>query len=298
MRQCLFSVPAFVREGCEVHFAPELNGGSWLKIPSEVERLPIENVDGKHFRLKLRVRTDEKLSTRDKQVVNYFTQTKFGFQNQRILDETKKRGLVDNMDYHIGVQIGTGWENLMMQAQKAPAPQQAHFRAKKVGAFVRCDAKTIPQALAKHSRIKYMLVIKDSHSRAVVRYYLTNLKDLAGWVRKYRNLLASKGHTLNHFQADGPFWTEALESLAGENSSFDYSFSAPYCQFQNGLAEADIKIFEKDVTNTNTNFIIVVAARSAVASPNMSTIGNKVVSVSTPPRTRDARIRQALDLDE
>ena len=49
MRQCLFSVPAFVREGCEVHFAPELNGGSWLKIPSEVERLPIENVDGKHF---------------------------------------------------------------------------------------------------------------------------------------------------------------------------------------------------------------------------------------------------------
>jgi hypothetical protein len=28
-------------------------------------------------------------------------------------------------------------------------------------------------------------------------------------------------------------------------------------------------------TNTNAIFIIVVAARSAVASPNMSTIGNK-----------------------
>jgi hypothetical protein len=34
-------------------------------------------------------------------------------------------------------------------------------------------------------------------------------------------------------------------------------------------------------TNTNTIFIIVVAARSAVASPNMSTIGNRTVVLCT-----------------
>jgi hypothetical protein len=42
--------------------------------------------------------------------------------------------------------------------------------------------------------------------------------------------------------------------------------------------------FESESTNTNTNtiFIIAVAVRSAVASPNMSTTGNRTVVLCTP----------------
>ena len=81
-----------------------------------------------------------------------------------------------------------------MKAQKAGFPKEAQFRAKRAGAFVRADAKTTPHLLAKYTRAKYMVVFKDSHSRAVVRYYLPNLKILTATVRKYRRLLRSKGH--------------------------------------------------------------------------------------------------------
>ena len=206
-----------------------------------MERFPIESAAGRHFRLALRVKADEKLAVREKQVINYFTQCKFGHIGQRILDETKRRGQVENMDYHIGVNVGADDATIKMKAQKHSFPKAQVWRAKRVGAYVRCDAKTIPLALAKHTRVKYMVVFKDSFSRAVVRYYLHNLKNLAQTVRKYRHLLKSKGHNLCHFQADGQFWTDELGKLGGEDAHFDYSFSTPHCQSEDGLAEADIK---------------------------------------------------------
>ena len=105
LRPALFSVPAFVRDGCVVHFAPEIEGGSYLKF-----------LAGRHFRLALRVKADEKLAVREKQVINYFSQCKFGHIGQRILDETKRRGQVENMDYHIGVNVGADDATIKMKA--------------------------------------------------------------------------------------------------------------------------------------------------------------------------------------
>ena len=90
LRQAVFSVPAPVRDGCVVHLAPEIEGGSYLKFPDATERFPIESEAGRHFRLALRVKADEKLAVREKQVINYFTLCKFGHIGQRIIDETKR----------------------------------------------------------------------------------------------------------------------------------------------------------------------------------------------------------------
>ena len=63
----------------------------------------------------------------------------------------------------------------------------------------------------------------------------------------YRNFIRRKGHTLAHIMADGEFRTGGLAITAATEPTFDFSFSNPHCQSQNGLAEADIRRWDKGV---------------------------------------------------
>ena len=96
-------------------------------------------------------------------------------------------------------------------------------------------------------KIKYMLTVKDAKSRHVRRYYLQNTKQLFQWIVLYRNFIRRKGRTLAHIMADGEFRTGGLAITAATEPTFDFSFSNPHCQSQNGLAEADIKRLDKGV---------------------------------------------------
>jgi hypothetical protein len=110
------------------------------------------------------------------------------------------------------------------------------------------DLKTIPIGLSKYSVIKYVLHVIDSRSRHVRRYYLRSTANLHQWVKKYRNYLRMRGHALGHLMPDGQFKTEAMEELAAAEPTFELGYSAPNCQSQNGLAEADIKSWERKVS--------------------------------------------------
>ena len=96
--------------------------------------------------------------------VNLETSIKFAHTSDRILEETKRRKLVRNMEYFPGVKFQSTETALSQNGQKAPFPQEAVWRTKKVGALVRMDLKTIPIGLSKYSVIKYVLHVIDSRS--------------------------------------------------------------------------------------------------------------------------------------
>ena len=248
LRKWLWSVAEAVRAGGVVHFEPESKGGSWIQLSGSAERLPIEFVNQEYFRLPIRQHHEPKLSVRQMQEVNFRTHVVSAHLHHRILAETKKRQLVRNMAYYPNVNFGTDETCITQKGQKAPfVGSEAVWRPKLVGALTRMDCKKIPKDLAKHSKIKYVLVAKDAKSRNVRRYYLQSTKCLHQWVFRYRNYLSRMGHKMRHLMADGEFSTQSLQALAGTDPPFDYSFSNPNCQSQNGMAEADIKRWDKGV---------------------------------------------------
>ena len=247
LRKWLFSVAEAVRNRHILHFQAEIDGGSWLQFHGSCERVPIEFTDNNQFRIILKRDKQERLSTRQKQEVNFKTHCKSTHIDHRILSETVRRKLVRNFEYFPDVDFGTDETCLEMKGQKAPFPKEAQWRPRKVGGLVRMDCKKIPKSLAKCSKIKYLLTIKDAKSRFVRRFYLTGTARLHQWTLLYRNFIRRKGHTLAHVMADGEFQTAGLAELAATEPTFDFSFSSPHCQSQNGLAEADIKRWDKGV---------------------------------------------------
>lgn len=246
LRKWLWSVPQAVRNKHVVHFEQESAGGSWIQLSGSAERIPIEFVNQEYFRLVVKQQNETRLSTRQMQEVNFRTHVVTAHLHHRILAETKRRNLVRNMQYYPSVEFGTDETCLTQKGQKAPfKSSEAVWRPKLVGALTRMDCKKIPKSLAKHSKIKYVLIAKDSKSRNVRRYYLRGTASLHQWVFRYRNYLSRKGHKMRHLMADGEFSTQSLEALSGTDPPFDYSFSNPHCQSQNGMAEADIKRWEK-----------------------------------------------------
>ena len=247
LRKWLWSVPQAIRDHHVVHFEQDDDGGSWLQLHGSCERVPIEFVNSEYFRLQMKRNITEKLTTRQKMEVNFETHCKMAHLNDRILSETARRKMVRNFQYYPNIKFGTDDTCLTKKGQKAPFPKEALWRPKLVGALTRMDCKKIPKSLAKHCRIKYLLTARDSKSRAVRRYYLTGTAGLHQWVQLYRNYIRRKGHVFGHIMMDGEFDTQNLASLAATEPTFDFSFSNPNCQSQNGLSEADVKGWEAGV---------------------------------------------------
>ena len=246
LRKWLWSVAEAVRGKHVVHFEQEASGGSWIQLSGSAQRIPIEFVNQQYFRLVQKLHAEPKMSVRQMQEVNFRTHVITAHLHHRILAETKRRKMVRNMPYYPTVEFGTDETCLTQKGQKAPfGSGEAVWRPKLVGALTRMDCKKIPLSLARHSKIKYVLVVKDAKSRHVRRYYLQGTRALHQWVFRYRNFLSRKGHRMRHIMADGEFSTESLQALAGTDPPFDYSFSNPHCQSQNGMAEADVKRWEK-----------------------------------------------------
>ncbi len=247
LRKYLLSVPWCARNRHVVHFANDLDGGSWIQFNESNERIPIQFIDQKYFRLNIKLFKERKFSLRQKQEVNLETVIKYAHRSDRILAETKKRKLVRNFPFFPDVPTFKTETSLTQDGQKAPFPGEVSWRPATVGALTRMDLKKIPVDLAKFSVTKYVLICVDARSRHCRRYMLRNTAQLHEWVRLYRNWVRRKGFKMGHLMPDGQFRTAGLAELAAEEPSFDFAFSAPHCQSQNGLAEANIKGWERGV---------------------------------------------------
>ena len=90
------SVPWAVREGHVVHFAADSDGGSYLQMKDSNERIPIDFVDQKYFRILTKNDRLDVVSLKQKMAINLETQIKYAHLSGRILEETKRRNIVRN----------------------------------------------------------------------------------------------------------------------------------------------------------------------------------------------------------
>jgi hypothetical protein len=133
----LLSVPWAVREQHVVHFEADSAGGSYLQLKDSCERIPIDFVDQKYFRLMLSNDKQQNVSLRQKMSTNLETHIKYAGLSGRILEETKRRGIVRNFEYFSGVKFESTETGLAHNGQKGSFPAEAVWRPKLVGALVR-----------------------------------------------------------------------------------------------------------------------------------------------------------------
>ena len=249
LRTWLLSVFEMVQKGHVIHFAPELDGGSWVQLKNSEERLPVV-VEERSFVLPLTVIGEAKTSLKQKQEINFETHVKMGHLGHRVLAETQRRKMVRNMEYYPNVEFGHDTVCLSKKGQKAPFNTvELPFRPKVVGARVVADCKG-PINVRSINQQVYMVTFRDVASSFRKRFHVRSLHGLHSLVHKFQRLLARRGFPIKHFHADGQFETDELYRLAaGEygGAPFDVSFSPPECQSLNGAAENDVKHWTQGV---------------------------------------------------
>ena len=122
LRQWLFSLPELYAAGHEMAFHQPKNGGIWLQLKDSNEQIPVEFVDGTHFRLLLHADTGKQLSMRQKQEANYRTHVLTANLDERYLSETKRRNLVRNFDFHPGGRAVFRWQRTLAKNPLGVAP--------------------------------------------------------------------------------------------------------------------------------------------------------------------------------
>ena len=235
----LWSVADVYRKGGLVQFAEPALGGSFIKLKHSEEKIPIEFVNDKYFRVMMNIDNSPALSYRQKQESNFYTSCVAAGVSGRILAQTKRLGIARNFNFHTDVNFGADEASLLVNGQTPAAPKENQWRPQQAGALTYFDVAHIGKKWSKDSYSKYMLTARDAAGNFRRRFYLPNLRSLAKVVRRYRNFVLRKGFNFVSILADGEFDTEELEEVAALTPTFDTNFSPPYAHVK--AAEADIK---------------------------------------------------------
>ena len=235
----LWSVADLYRKGALVQFAEPALGGSFIKLKHSEEKIPIECVEGKYFRVMMDIDNSPALSYRQKQERNFYTSCLAAGVSGRILAQTMRLGIARNFKFFTDVNFGTDESSLMVNGQTPAAPKENQWRPQQVGALTYFDVAHIGKKWSKDSYSKYMLTARDAAGNFRRRYYLPSLKSLAQTVKRHRNFILRKGFNFSSILADNEFDTQELEDIAAMAPTFDTNFTPPYAHVK--TAEADIK---------------------------------------------------------
>ena len=139
----LWSVPDLYRKGALVQFAEPGLGGSFIQLKNSEERIPIEFVDEKYFRVLIDIDDTVRLSYRQKQEVNFRTSCLAAGVSDRILAQTQRLGIARNFKFHTDVTHGADETSLLVNGQTPPAPKENQWRPHQVGALTYFDVAHI-----------------------------------------------------------------------------------------------------------------------------------------------------------
>ena len=235
----LWSVADLYRKGALVQFAEPALGGSFIQLKNSEEKIPIEFVSNKYFRVMVDIDDSPTLSYRQKQECNFLTTCLAAGISGRILAQTQRLGLARNFKFFTDVKFGTDEASLLVNGQTPAAPRENQWRPQQVGALTYFDVAHIGKKWSKDSYSKYMLTARDAAGNFRRRYYLPSLRSLAKVVKRHRNFVLRKGFNFSSILADNEFDTEEMEEVAALTPTFDTNFSPPYAHVK--VAEADIK---------------------------------------------------------
>jgi len=295
LRRWLFAVPQAVHEGHQVHYAPESDGGSWLQFKNSEERLKIDLV-GNKFMLQFKHTKQRIMSLQQRRDLNHTSLRQACHFGHRILSETKRRGLVKNLDYFPDVEPGQDVVDLFMKGQRAGVPAtEERFRPKQVGAYVCADFKG-PIPVVGINGEKYVATIFCKASKFRQRYHVKSVGGAHLLVEKFRQCLAQRGYAMQHFHGDGGFNTQGVHALAAKlPNTFTLSFSPPETQAMNP-AEADVKKWQRGVRcilkdiRTKDPQTIVNDSYWPVASRCLTDYENQVFHSGAPEMTAYERV--------
>ena len=247
----LWSVPDLYRKGALVQFAEPGLGGSFVQLKNSEERIPIEFVDAKYFRVLIDIDDTVRLSYRQKQEVNFRTSCLAAGVSDRILAQTQRLGMARNFKFHTDVTHGADETSLLVNGQTPPAPKENQWRPHQVGALTYFDVAHIGAKWSKNSYSKYMLTARDAAGNFRRRYYLPSQRALANIVKRHRNFVMRKGFCFASIIADNEFDTELMDEVSAQTPCFDTNFSPPYAHVK--VAEADIKAWRLRVRQVMKN---------------------------------------------
>ena len=131
----LWSVADLYRKGALVQFAEPALGGSFIKLKHSEEKIPIECVNGKYFRVMVDIDDSPTLSYRQKQESNFYTTCVAAGVSGRILAQTQRLGLARNFKFFTDVNFGTDEASLLVNGQTPAAPKENQWRPQQVGAL-------------------------------------------------------------------------------------------------------------------------------------------------------------------
>ena len=244
----LWSVADLYRKGALVQFAEPALGGSFIQLKNSEEKIPIEFVSNKYFRVMVDIDDSPTLSYRQKQECNFLTTCLAAGISGRILAQTQRLGLARNFKFFTDVKFGTDEASLLVNGQTPAVPRENQWRPQQVGALTYFDVAHIGKKWSKDSYSKYMLTARDAAGNFRRRYYLPSLRSLAKVVKRHRNFVLRKGFNFSSILADNEFDTEEMEEVAALTPTFDTNFSPPYAHVK--VAEADIKAWRLRVRAT------------------------------------------------